>query len=205
MYNQEFWNERYNQAEYIYGTLPNNYFKQELNKLKPGKLLLPAEGEGRNAVYAARLGWEVVAFDLSQVAKEKALDLAKSSEVHIKYEVGEFEEFNFEENTFECVALIYAHFPADKKELYHQKLAKFLKPGGWVIFEAFSKSHLAFSSKNPAVGGPKNEDMLFSIEEIQTYFAGFEFLELQEKILYLNEGSYHNGKSAVIRFTGRKK
>ena len=62
---KDFWNERYGAPEYAYGTEPNVFFKQELDGLKPGRLLLPAEGEGRNGVYAAEKGWSVSAYDWS--------------------------------------------------------------------------------------------------------------------------------------------
>ena len=74
-----------------------------------------------------------------------------------------------------------------------------------MIFEAFSKKHLDYSSKNAKVGGPKDIDQLFSVEEIQLDFTNFEILELVEQDVELNEGLFHNGMSSVIRFVGRKK
>lgn len=74
---KDFWNERYKESDYIYGTLPNEFFAASLASLNPGKIILPCEGEGRNAVYAASLGWTVLAFDFSESAKEKALKLLK--------------------------------------------------------------------------------------------------------------------------------
>lgn len=69
---KEFWNGKYSSKEYIYGTEPNEYFKSALEKYRPGTILLPGDGEGRNAVYAAKKGWQVTAFDFSNAAKEKA-------------------------------------------------------------------------------------------------------------------------------------
>jgi len=76
-YPADFWNERYAGDEFVYGREPNRFFEQEMKRLKPGKLLLPCEGEGRNAVWAARHGWEVSAFDQSSVGKQKAELLAR--------------------------------------------------------------------------------------------------------------------------------
>jgi len=73
----DFWNERYSKNKTLYGSIPNIFFRDQLKVLPHGRLLLPAEGEGRNALYAAGLGWEVDAFDFSTVAREKALALAK--------------------------------------------------------------------------------------------------------------------------------
>ena len=103
------------------------------------------------------------------------------------------------------MALIYAHFPTDIKSSYHKALDKYLRKGGIVIFEAFSKKHLDYIARNENVGGPKEFAMLFSIEEIKADFANYEIIELEEKEIELKEGSFHNGTGSVIRFTGRKK
>ena len=79
---KNFWDERYSNKEFVYGTLPNQFFKDQLDKLKPGKILMVGEGEGRNAVYAAKLGWQVDAIDSSNVAKEKAAKLAELNKVN---------------------------------------------------------------------------------------------------------------------------
>jgi SAM-dependent methyltransferase len=198
------WNDRYKAKEFAYGEEPNKYLEEQLPKFPPGHILFPAEGEGRNAVYAASLGWKVSAFDLSEEGKKKAMHLAGKRNVTINYTVGEFETVPFAPNTFDAVALIYAHFPADKKSRYHQVLATYLRPGGIIIFEAFSKNHLAYNSRNEKVGGPKNIDELFSVAEIKADFNNFEIIELMEKEVELNEGLYHIGKGSVIRFVGRK-
>jgi hypothetical protein len=85
--NKEFWNQRYSEKEYSYGIEPNQFFKEQITPFKVGTILLPAEGEGRNAVYAAKLGWEVVAFDISEEGKKKALQLATLNNVSIDYHI----------------------------------------------------------------------------------------------------------------------
>ncbi len=202
---KEFWNSRYDRPEYVYGEKPNIYFAQQLQQYKPGNILLPAEGEGRNAVYAASLGWEVNAFDLSEIGKAKAEQLAIKHQVHIEYLVRPFEDIEFPPHSFDAIGLIYAHFPADKKAEYYQQLDHYLRPGGIIIAEVFSKAQLALSAENPQAGGPKNMDMLFSTEEIKRYFPNYEVMELEEVEVELAEGAYHQGKSAVIRFTGKKR
>ena len=91
----ERWNERYSNDEFAYGELPNNYLKEQLEKLAPGTILFPAEGEGRNAVFAAKLGWKVAAFDISNEGKNKAIKLAEKNKVEIDYQVGELQTLNF--------------------------------------------------------------------------------------------------------------
>jgi SAM-dependent methyltransferase len=198
------WDERYSAGEFAYGEQPNNYLKEQLEKLTPGALLFPAEGEGRNAVFAATLGWTVSAFDISEEGKKKALSLAAANNVTIDYSVGELQTLNYTVEQFDAIALIYAHFPANIKSLYHKTLNNYLKKGGFLIFEAFSKKHIDYIAKNPNMGGPKEADMLFSIDEIKSDFANYEIIELEEKEIELNEGVFHNGKGSVIRFVGRK-
>lgn len=201
----ERWNDRYSKEEFAYGEQPNTYLKEQLEKLPAGTILFAAEGEGRNAVFAAKLGWQVSAFDISMEGKNKALKLAKANNVGIDYEIGLLPDLNYSNQQFDAIALIYAHFPADIKSLYHKILDTLLRKGGIIIFEAFSKKHLAYLAKNENVGGPKDIDILFSIEEIKSDFANYDILELEEKEIELNEGLFHNGTGSVIRFLGRKK
>jgi len=150
------WNERYSKDEFAFGKQPNNYLKEQLEKLNVGTILFPAEGEGRNAVFAANLGWTVSAFDISMEGKKKADRLAKINNVTIDYQVGDLQEISFDTKQFDVIALIYAHFPANIKSLYHKTLDKYLRNGGVVIFEAFSKRHIDYVSKNENVGGPRD-------------------------------------------------
>jgi SAM-dependent methyltransferase len=199
------WNERYRSKEFAYGTEPNNYLKEQLDQLQPGTILFPAEGEGRNAVYAAQRGWKVSAYDISEAGKEKATRLASSRRVTIDYQVGDLTRLNYLKDQFDVIALIYAHFPAQIKSSIHQTLHHYLRKGGVVIFEAFSKRHIQYNSVNERVGGPKELAMLFSIDEIKADFANYEIVELVEKEIELSEGAFHNGTGSVIRFVGRKK
>lgn len=201
----ERWDERYSKEEFAYGEQPNNYLKEQLEKLPVGTILFPAEGEGRNAVFAAKIGWRVFAFDISAEGKNKAFQLAQKNKVTIDYEVGGLETLNYHNGQFDAIALIYAHFPANIKSHYHRTLDKFIRKGGIIIFEAFSKNHINYLAKNEKVGGPKDIESLFSTSEIRSDFANYEIIELEEKEIELNEGQFHNGKGSVIRFLGRKK
>ena len=202
---KEKWDERYGQVEFAYGEEPNVFLKEQLVEIETGMALFPAEGEGRNAVYTASLGWKIDAFDLSEEGKQKALKLANLKNTQINYQVGEFQHLGYKNESFNLIALIYAHFPANNKSEYHKELSNYLKKGGLIIFEAFSKSNLENVTKNPKIGGPKDINMLFSIDEIKADFENFEIVLLEEKLVELSEGLYHNGIGSVIRFVGRKK
>ncbi|SEW52212.1 class I SAM-dependent methyltransferase [Chitinophaga arvensicola] len=199
------WDERYSDQEFAYGKMPNLFFKEWLPSFSPGTILMAADGEGRNGVFAAAQGWNVTSFDLSKEGQSKALQLAREQQVTLEYIVGDLEQLSFEKETFDAIGLIYAHFDAEKKSLFHRKLDSCLKAGGIILLEAFSKKHLHFNSADPRIGGPKDIDMLYSREEIQADFENYEILLLEETQVTLNEGKYHIGEGAVVRFIGRKK
>ncbi len=157
---KDFWNERYTEESFAYGMLPNVFFRYELDKIAPGSILLPAVGEGRNAVYAARKGWRVKAFDASTSARQKALRFSESQKLRIDYRVFDVLKYK-DEQQYDVMALIFAHFSAQIRNKAHIHLLQFLKPGGIIIFEAFAKSELGQSS-----GGGKSLEMLFSTKEI---------------------------------------
>ena len=195
----QFWNERYAAKEYVYGTEPNQFLKSQLEKLSPGKILFPAEGEGRNAVYAAQLGWQVTAFDASVEAGKKAEKLARNKNVKINYQINDFENIEFSTESFDCIALVYAHMQSNKRNEYHQKLISFLKPGGSLILEAFSKKQI-----NNNTGGPRNIEMLFSVEEMKSDFRNLDEINCWTEDILFDEGIFHQGNASVIRVLGKK-
>lgn len=196
----DFWNERYAEEEYAYGIQPNDFLVKMISKLpENGKILFPAEGEGRNAVFAAKNGFDVVAFDTSNQAKKKADTLANDNNVKIDYRIGMLEDLNYEEASFDGVVFIYAHFPKAIRKAMHQQILRLVKPNGILIFEAFSKEQLHYPS-----GGPKEVAMLFSEEEVKEEFENIDFDFLKTEIIELNEGEFHQGKGSVVRFIGKK-
>jgi len=191
------WDQRYKSEEYMYGKRPNDFFREQLLSFRPGKILLPAEGEGRNAVFAAKMGWQVTAFDSSGQGKKKAEKLARENNVEINYQVISIDDADFEENSFDLMALFFVH--AMNRKNNHQKLIRFVKPGGVVLLEAFSKKQI-----NNATGGPPRLEMLFSIEELEEDFSGLAEKKIWEDEVFLDEGKGHFGKANVIRLIGRK-
>ena len=139
---KDFWNKRYSETDFVYGEEANSFLKTELEKLPIGKILFPADGEGRNSVFAATKKWKVSAFDISKEGKKKAVQLAEKNKVKIDYQVGEISDLDYKTEQFDAIALIYAHFPGKIKSSSHKEIDKFLKKDGTIIFEAFSKKHL---------------------------------------------------------------
>jgi ubiquinone/menaquinone biosynthesis C-methylase UbiE len=194
------WNERYAQKEYFYGEEPNVFFAEQLEKIKQGKIILPCEGEGRNAVYAASCGWEVEAFDSSEVGKSKAIQLASSKRLTMNYTIEDAMAINYPENSFDVVAFIFAHFTVAIRKQIHQKTITWLKPGGKIILEAFNPKQLPNNS-----GGPKDLSMLYTEEILRDDFSDLKIELLQLQSTILKEGKHHDGIAEVIRFVGVKK
>jgi len=201
-----FWNSRYAANEFAYGEEPNLYFKEKVSMLSVGNALFPAEGEGRNAVYAAQLGWNASAFDPSMAGKEKALTLAANRKVTINYDVrdaGSFLEKN--KNTFDLAVFCFTHFPSAERIPLHAQLAQTIKPGGHLIFEAFAKGHELYNEKQPEVGGPRDPNHLFSEDEMKLILQDFDIMEMNKKEVQLDEGIYHRGLGLVLRVFAQRK
>jgi 2-polyprenyl-3-methyl-5-hydroxy-6-metoxy-1,4-benzoquinol methylase len=196
---KDFWDKRYAESEFAYGALPNEFLKEQLQNLSTGKILFVCEGEGRNAVYAAIQQWNVEAFDLSAEGKKKALQLAEQNNVTINYQVKDATTIQYPENSFDCIALIYAHFPETIRKSIHKKVMNWLKLNGYVIIEAFNPNQLKNTS-----GGPKDLSMLYTKEIMADDFKDLMFQQISTETIELNEEKYHIGKADVIRFIGKK-
>ena len=190
-----FWDARFQEPAYAYGTEPNEYFRQQLDQLAPGRLLLLAEGEGRNAVYAAVRGWQVTAVDFSQEGRAKALLLAASRGVQLDYQLADLTTLSWlQSGHYDAVALIYAHQPPAARRAVHAAAAASLAPGGHLILEGFSLRQLGLPS-----GGPRTPEMLYEPATLAADFVGLRLLENQELAVELREGHFHTGPAHVVR------
>jgi 2-polyprenyl-3-methyl-5-hydroxy-6-metoxy-1,4-benzoquinol methylase len=193
------WDERYARQEYIYGTEPNKFLKEQLSLLKPGRILFPAEGEGRNAVFAASLGWETDAFDQSVEGQKKAVKLATHKGVTINYYIQSLNDWNPEPDQYDCIALIFVHLPDGLRQHVHNAVVRALKPGGTLLLEAFTLNQLPRTS-----GGPKTAELLFLEEQITSDFKDLIFTTFAETQSMLNEGPLHQGLADVLQLTAIK-
>ncbi len=193
-----FWDDRYKEDSYAYGILPNEFFKDSIQKFSTGKILLPAEGEGRNASYAAQLGFDVDAFDNSKCARKKAMKLFKEKEIKVNYWLSSYEDIHLKKSSYQVVASIYAHCEPELRKKIHRSYSDALQKGGYLILEGFSIDQLSFNS-----GGPKNIDMLYT-EELVEEFHGLKTISVERKIIELNEGLYHIGEASVIQLIMQK-
>lgn len=195
----QFWNERYAEHEAVYGLQPNEFFKEQIDKLPPGKLLLPGEGEGRNAIYAAQQGWDVTAFDSSDVAIKKALKRAEQLGVHINYVHTDMEGFTAAAESFDAVGIVYFHLPPQARIVFHERVIQWLKPGGCIIMEVFNPEQLSKSS-----GGPKDITMLYDAAMLEEDFQALSDIHINMTETQLNEGDFHQGIASVTRMVARK-
>ncbi|MFC2084757.1 class I SAM-dependent methyltransferase [Bacteroidota bacterium] len=199
MVSKEKWDERFAVKDYVYGTEPNSFFKNEIDKLKPGRGLFVGEGEGRNAIYAAKLNWEVDALDISEEAKKKAEKLAKNNNVTINYEVLDIKDCIPKTDYYDLAVIIFAHFEPEIREKIHLDIVQSLKKGGRIILEVYEKEQLKYKS-----GGPKIPELLYSLEDVYTDFNELDVALFSKEIITLNEGILHQGKASVIRYVGTK-
>ena len=195
---QQFWDQRYVENETVYGNEPNKFFKLFIDLHKPGTLLLPGEGEGRNAVYAASKGWQVDAFDFSQVAREKALDFARGERVVINYELKNIADFKAGKQ-YDAVGLIFVHLPEVLRKKFHQEVYNSIKPGGFMVLEAFAKEQAQLES-----GGPRDATLLYDAPSLCNDFPFLHMLSCEQKDIFLEEGDYHKGKASVLRMIGQR-
>jgi len=196
---KEMWDQRYSEPGFAYGMEPNAFFKEVLDSLAPGKLLLPGEGEGRNAIYASGNGWEVQAFDQSVVARDKAMAWAESLDIPFVYQLSSLEEFACAEPVFDLIAIIYIHLLPDLRQQVHAQMQACLAPGGKIIMECFHKNQLRYGT-----GGPPLVELLYHEDDIRSDFRKMDIERCEEQVLDLFEGKYHAGESSVVRLIANK-
>jgi 2-polyprenyl-3-methyl-5-hydroxy-6-metoxy-1,4-benzoquinol methylase len=196
----DFWNSRYAEPGYAYGTEPNGFLVSQRGYLKPGgKALAVADGEGRNGVWLAQQGLDVLSVDASEVGLRKAQQLAADRGVSIRTEQADLTTWQWPEQKFDIVVAIYVHFPPEVRARMHRYMFEALKPRGILILEAFTPAQLNYKS-----GGPPVAEMLYTADMLRIDFAGSEILFLEEAIAELTEGKYHRGPGAVIRLVLRR-
>ena len=196
---KEVWNQRFDTEGFAYGKEPNVFFREQLWEKKFGRVLLPAEGEGRDAVYAAKRGWLVHAVDFSEVAAAKAIQFANSEGVRIEYQISDLASFETAQDYYHLISVSFLHLLPEQRKHFHRKMIQSLVPGGTFIAEYFSIKQLPLNT-----GGPKNPLMLYTLEDLRTDFEGMDFQILSEELREMENGLYHFDASWVIRVKALK-
>ena len=197
-----FWNERFDKEEFIFGEEPNKYLVQKATEyLKPhDKVLCIADGEGRNGVWLAKQGMQVVGFDASDIALSKAKQFAKDHQVEVEYSFSDTDSFAWHAETYDAVIAIFIQFadPAMRERIF-QKTYETLKLGGIFILQGYTPKQLEYKT-----GGPSLIEHLYTEELIRDLTKDFKILELDTYEQELNEGARHAGMSALLGLVAKK-
>ena len=193
------WDVRYSTSEYVYGTAPNDFLVSVAAQIPKGKVLSLAEGEGRNAVYLAELGYKVMGVDASAVGLGKAHRLAEERGVTIETQVADLATFNIVPNTWDAIVSIFCHLPSGIRNSVHHKVVKGLRPGGVLVLEAYTPAQLALRT-----GGPTTEDMLMTVDKLRIELEGLQFIHARELERDVIEGKFHTGRGAVVQVVAVK-
>ncbi len=195
------WDERYAGDEYHFGTEPNAFLASQQSLLKPGmSCLAVADGEGRNGVWLAGQGLDVLSVDASSVAQEKARKLARERGVEVTFELVDLTQWAWGENRFDMVAAIFIQFaPPELREQMFAHIKRCLKPGGLLLLQGYTPRQLHYRT-----GGPSQAENLYTEALLRSAFDDMQILHLREHDDIISEGSGHSGMSALIDLVARK-
>lgn len=198
----QFWNERFDNDEFIFGKEPNEYLVEQVSAyLKPNSsVLCIADGEGRNGVWLAKQGMRVTGFDVSDVALAKANQFAKDNQVSIQYSLCDTDGFDWQINAYDAIIAIFIQFadPEMRARIFKQ-VHQALKPGGIFIIQGYTPKQLEYKT-----GGPSLLEHLYTEEMIRQLSQGFEILDLRCYEKELSEGARHTGMSALLGMVAKK-
>lgn len=188
------WDGRYDRETYLYGKEPVAFLKEKLPRLKKGKALVLAMGEGRNAVFLAQHGFDVTGVDISSVAIEKCKRLADERGVQVNTVIADLTDYDLGSEQYDLISNFYFY---DKSVLL--QVINALKPGGMFIFEQFSTDHLKLAQRF----GPKTDKYLVKPNELLEIFQSARILYYEDTVVELDEGM-HKGVAAIIRLIAQK-
>lgn len=193
------WDARYAGDDYVYGTAPNDFLAGQLDRLPRGRALCLGEGEGRNAVFLAQQGHEVLAVDASATGMAKARRLARERGVEIETRVADLAVFPIAPGQWDLIVSVFCHLPPPLRRNVHRAVVAGLRPGGAFLLEAYTPRQLAFGT-----GGPPARELMMSLESLREELRGLDFAHGVETEREVVEGSLHTGRGAVVQVLALK-
>jgi SAM-dependent methyltransferase len=196
------WDERYAETGFAFGTEPNYFLHEVATSLPRGRTLCLGDGEGRNGVYLAQLGHDVVTVDLSPVGVVKARRLAAERAVNIDARVADLAEFDLGDGAWHNIVSVFCHLPPDLRHAVHSAVPAALRTGGCFVFEAYRAANIG-----RGVGGPQNADMTVELEDLLHDLGDEPRMTIdigREVERNIVEGKYHAGMSATTQVLARK-
>lgn len=194
------WDERYSGKDYAYGTAPNDFLREMVSALPSGRVLCLADGEGRNGVFLAEQGFAVTSVDQSASGMRKARELAASRGVAIETVVADLSEWEMGEGRWDAIVSIFAHMPPAVRGPLHRRVVRALSRGGVFLLEAYTPDQL----NTTGTGGPAQAAMMMTLPGLKSELEGLDVLTGVELRRSVDEGKFHSGEGAVVRFLARK-
>lgn len=193
------WDNRYSSEAYIYGTDPNDFLREHVDRLPVGDTLCLAEGEGRNAAFLAGAGHRVSALDASNIGLQKASALAKSRGVEVETIHADLAVYDLEPNRWDAIVSVFCHLPPDLRKKVHGQIAQALRADGVFILEAYTPAQLQYGT-----GGPPSAAMMMDLASLRHELPGLDFELAQEVVRDIREGTGHAGTGATVQLIARK-
>jgi|SRR5215510_1385547 len=197
----ERWEGRFSAPGYWFGTAPNAFLVGQAHRLKPGqKALAIADGEGRNGVWLAEQGLDVVSLDFSPSAGAKARALAAERGVRLRIEQADVTTWDWPTGEFDVIAAIFVQFvgPELRARMF-DGMKQALRPGGLILMQGYRPQQLEYRT-----GGPGNVENLYTRALLEEAFGELAVIEINEHDSVIREGTGHNGMSALIDLVARK-
>lgn len=189
------WEKRFSAEGYIFGEQPNEFIARQKPRLpKSGLALAVSDGEGRNGVWLAEQGLEVVSMDFSPTAQEKARTLAARRGVKITTELADIYTYPWPDAVYDVIAVVFIQYmnPNHRTQVF-AGIARALKPGGLLLMEGYTPKQVKYGT-----GGPKEPENNYTASILEAAFGGFSRLDISIYDAELHEGASHGGVSALI-------
>jgi SAM-dependent methyltransferase len=197
----DFWNERFSGDDYRFGKEACAFLRRQSKYLRPGQRALAiADGEGRNGVWLAQQGLDVLSIDFSPIALAKAEKLAGERGVKLQTQITDIAEWPWQPAQFDVVAAIFIQFATPElRPRIFAGIQRTLKPGGVLLLHGYRPKQLEYGT-----GGPPHADHMYTSPMLRAAFSDMEILYLEERDEIIEEGAGHVGMSALIDLVARK-